>query len=212
MDKGNSYTTEPPDLGLATVTNAILALPRGAKRLIMAGADAVMLPLALWAALVLKFDSFSFDLGRYADLFIVATLSALVIFAVLGLYRAIIRFMGLHAMATVVAGVAVSVVALEGYDRVARSEHVPLSVLAIYAALALVYLASSRFIIRYMVYYKRTAARPSGWPSTAPESPARGCPRPYSGVRILRPWPLSTTSALCTAAGSTASRSSAAKL
>ena len=32
-------------------------------------------------------------------------------------------------------------------------EHVPLSVLAIYAALALVYLAGSRFIVRYLVYY-----------------------------------------------------------
>src|SRR5580704_8366967 len=140
MDKKHSYMSEPADLGFTTVTNAILALPRGAKRLVMAGADAVMLPLALWAALILKFDRLSFDLSHYGDLFLVATLSALVIFAVLGLYRAIIRFMGLHAMATVVAGVAVSVVALEGYDRVASSEHVPLSVLAIYAALALVYL------------------------------------------------------------------------
>jgi FlaA1/EpsC-like NDP-sugar epimerase len=119
----------------------------------MVTADAVMLPLALWAALILKFDRTTFDMGIYGDLFFVATLSALVIFAVLGLYRAIIRFMGLHAMATVVAGVAVSVVALEAYDRVARSQHVPLSVLAIYAALALVYLAGSRFIIRYLVYY-----------------------------------------------------------
>jgi FlaA1/EpsC-like NDP-sugar epimerase len=92
-------------------------------------------------------------MGAYGDLFFVATLSALVIFAVLGLYRAIIRFMGLHAMATVVAGVAVSVLALEAYDRVARSQHVPLSILAIYAALALVYLAGSRFIVRYLVYY-----------------------------------------------------------
>src|ERR1700733_9220338 len=158
MDKGNAYMTEPADLGVATLANAVLALPRGAKRLIMAAADAVMLPLALWAALILKFDQFSFDLGRYGDLFIVATVSALVIFAVLGLYRAIIRFMGLHAMATVVAGVAVSVVALEAYDRLARREHVPLSVLAIYAALALVYLAGSRFIIRYLVYYKRNGS------------------------------------------------------
>ena len=86
----------------------LLALPRGAKRLIMVAADAVMLPLALWAALILKFDRTSFDMGAYGDLFFVATMSALVIFAVLGLYRAIIRFMGLHAMATVVAGVAVS--------------------------------------------------------------------------------------------------------
>jgi FlaA1/EpsC-like NDP-sugar epimerase len=63
--------------------------------------------------------------------------------------------MGLHAMATVVAGVFASVVALEAYDRLARTVHVPLSVLAIYASLALVYLAGSRFIVRYLVYYKR---------------------------------------------------------
>ena len=144
---------EPADFGASSIANSLLALPRGAKRLIMVAADAVMLPLALWAALILKFDRTSFDMGAYGDLFFVATVSALVIFAVLGLYRAIIRFMGLHAMATVVAGVAVSVVALEAYDRVARSQHVPLSVLAIYAALALVYLAGSRFIVRYLVYY-----------------------------------------------------------
>ena len=145
--------TEPADFGVSALANSLLALPRGAKRLIMVAADAFMLPLALWAALILKFDRTSFDMGAYGDLFFVATLTALVIFAVLGLYRAIIRFMGLHAMATVVAGVAVSVVALEAYDRVARSQHVPLSVLAIYAALALVYLAGSRFIVRYLVYY-----------------------------------------------------------
>jgi FlaA1/EpsC-like NDP-sugar epimerase len=153
MEKRNAHMSEPADLGLATLASAILALPRGAKRLIMVGADAVMLPLALWAALVLKFDRLAFPFGWYWDLFLVATVSALVIFAVLGLYRAIIRFMGLHAMATVVAGVAVSVLALWAYDRVARSEHVPLSVLAIYAALALVYLAGSRFVVRYLVYY-----------------------------------------------------------
>jgi FlaA1/EpsC-like NDP-sugar epimerase len=153
LDEGNAIMTEPADFGVSALANSLLALPRGAKRLIMVAADAVMLPLALWAALILKFDRTSFDMGAYGDLFFVATLSALVIFAVLGLYRAIIRFMGLHAMATVVAGVAVSVLALEAYDRVARSQHVPLSILAIYAALALVYLAGSRFIVRYLVYY-----------------------------------------------------------
>ena len=154
-DEGKAYVTEPPVLGVSALANSLLALPRGAKRLIMGTADAVMLPVALWAAFVLKFDRLTFDMAAYGDLFLVATVAALVIFAFLGLYRTIIRFMGLHAMATVVAGVFVSVVALEAYDRVARSAHVPLSVLAIYAALALVYLAGSRFIVRYLVYYKR---------------------------------------------------------
>ena len=40
--------------GFAALGNSLLALPRGAKRLIMVGADTVMLPLALWAALVLE--------------------------------------------------------------------------------------------------------------------------------------------------------------
>lgn len=155
LNEEKAYLTEPTVPGIAALANSLLALPRGAKRFIMAGADAVMLPLALWAALALKYDRLSFDMGAYGDLFLVATLSGLVIFAVLGLYRTIIRFMGLHAMAIVVAGVAVSIVAIEGYDRIARSAHVPLTVLAIYAALALVYLAGSRFIVRYLVYFKR---------------------------------------------------------
>ncbi|HEY4772703.1 MAG TPA: nucleoside-diphosphate sugar epimerase/dehydratase [Steroidobacteraceae bacterium] len=146
---------ERDTLGFAAFGNYLLALPRGAKRFIMVSADAVMLPLALWLALVLKFDRLSFDFGSYFDLFLVATASALVIFACLGLYRAVIRFMGLHAMAAVVAGVAVSVVALAAYDRLARSVHVALSVLAIYAALALVYLAGSRFLVRYLVFFGR---------------------------------------------------------
>lgn len=141
--------------GFAALGNYLLALPRGAKRFIMVGADTVMLPLALWAALVLKFDRLSFDLSAYFDLFVVATASALVIFAFLGLYRAIIRFMGLHAMVTVVAGVAVSVITLAVYDRLARASHIAPSILAIYAALALVYLAGSRFIVRYLVYFGR---------------------------------------------------------
>src|SRR5471030_2908429 len=144
---------EPADFGVSELANSLLALPRGAKRLIMVAADAVMLPLALWAALILKFDRTSFDMGAYEDLFFVSTLSALGIFAVLGLYRAIIRFMGLHAMATVVAGVAVSVVALEGYDRVAPPQHVPLSVRAMSAGLPVVFFAARGFTGRHPVYY-----------------------------------------------------------
>jgi len=63
---------ERDTLGFAALGNYLLALPRGAKRFIMVGADAVMLPLALWAALVLKFDRLAFDFGAYVDLFLVA--------------------------------------------------------------------------------------------------------------------------------------------
>jgi len=40
----------------SSAADAILALPRETKRIVMMTADAVAIPLALWAALALKFD------------------------------------------------------------------------------------------------------------------------------------------------------------
>src|SRR6202049_2035116 len=87
---------------------AILALPRETKRLIMATADAVAIPTALWAALALKFDRLDPALERTLAYFLVAVASALLFFSALGLYRAVIRFVGPKAMLTVVAGVRLS--------------------------------------------------------------------------------------------------------
>jgi len=119
----------------------------------MIGADAVMLPLALWAALVLKFDRLNFSIADHWDLFAVGTVAAIMIFFALGLYRAIIRFIGPQAMTVVIVGVALSATVLALYDRRNGSANLPLSALAIYACLALLYLAASRFIVRYMFYY-----------------------------------------------------------
>src|SRR5580658_2738083 len=119
----------------------------------MIGADAVILPLALWAALVLKFDRLNFSIADHWDLFAVGTIAAIMIFFALGLYRAIIRFIGPQAMTVVIVGVALSATVLALYDRRDGSPNIPLSALAIYACLALLYLAASRFIVRYMFYY-----------------------------------------------------------
>ena len=111
----------------------------------MVGADAVALPLALWAALLLKFDRLSFSLADHWDLFLVGAGAAILIFSILGLYRAIIRFIGPQAMVVVVVGIVLSAATLALYDRMHDQSHIPLSALAIYAALALLYLAASRF-------------------------------------------------------------------
>jgi FlaA1/EpsC-like NDP-sugar epimerase len=138
---------------LSTVSTALFSLSRRTKRVIMVGADAVMLPAALWAALVLKFDRLSFSVADHWDLFLVGTGAAILIFSVLGLYRAIIRFIGPQAMVVVVVGIVLSAGTLAVYDRMHQQSEIPLSALAIYAALALLYLAASRFIVRYMFYY-----------------------------------------------------------
>jgi FlaA1/EpsC-like NDP-sugar epimerase len=138
---------------VSTMSGALFSLSRRTKRLIMISADAVMLPAALWAALVLKFDRLSFSLADHWDLFFIGTAAAILIFSILGLYRAIIRFIGPQAMVVVVVGIVLSAATLACYDRMHDQTQIPMSALAIYSALALLYLAASRFIVRYMFYY-----------------------------------------------------------
>jgi FlaA1/EpsC-like NDP-sugar epimerase len=141
--------------GSASFRNAIiaamLALPRETKRLIMVVADAVAIPIALWAALALKFDRLDPLLDRTWAYFVVAAASALFFFSVFGLYRAVIRFMGPKSMLTVIAGVSLSVLVLAAYDRLIARHQLPLSALGIYWALALPWVGGSRFLARYLI-------------------------------------------------------------
>src|ERR1700747_552296 len=142
----------------ASAAAAILALPRETQRLLMVIRDASAIPTALWAALVLKFDTLDPEIERTLAYFLVATASALLLFSVLGLYRAVIRFMGPKAVVTVIAGVTFSVLALAIFDRFFASHQIPLSAFGIYWALALPYVGGSRFVARYL-FLRRSGVR-----------------------------------------------------
>jgi FlaA1/EpsC-like NDP-sugar epimerase len=119
----------------------------------MIGADTVVLPAALWAALILKFDRLEFTPALHWDLFLVGTASAILVFSVLGFYRAIIRFIGPQSMVIVAVGIVSSCVTLALYDRTRDHSFLPLSALVIYAALSLLYLVGSRYTVRFLFYY-----------------------------------------------------------
>jgi FlaA1/EpsC-like NDP-sugar epimerase len=68
----------------------------------------------------------------------------------LGLYRAVIRFMGPRSMLTVITGVTLSVAVVVVFDRLLSNSEVPLSAFAIFWALALLYTVGSRFFVRYL--------------------------------------------------------------
>jgi len=113
--KNKHAAGRPAPLGVSAA-EAILALPRETKRLIMATADAVAIPTALWAALVLKFDRLDPALDRTFAYFLVAVASALSF----SRYWACTRgnpLRGTEAMVTVIAGVSLSVLVLAGFDR-----------------------------------------------------------------------------------------------
>src|SRR5437016_3388846 len=144
----NKHAAGGPAPLSVSAAKAILTLPRETKRLIMATADAVAIPTALWAALALKFDRLDPALDRTFAYFVVAVASALFFFSVFGLYRAVIRFVGPKAMITVTAGVSLSVLVLAGFDRFVASQQIPLSAFGIYGAFALLYVGCSRFVAR----------------------------------------------------------------
>lgn len=131
---------------------SLLRLPRGSKRLIMIVSDAIMLPSTLWLALILKFDRL-LAIERYGHLLAATVAIGLTFFTLFGLYRAVIRFMGPKAMAAVVMAVTASVVVLGIYDRAFGVWQLPLSALAMYWAAAMLYVAGSRFIVRYVFFY-----------------------------------------------------------
>lgn len=126
----------------------ILNLPRQYKRLLMLAADIVMVPLALWTAFVLRLSTLDVDVYPFLILYAAALVVAIPAFVRLGLYRAIVRFMGPQAMLAVIKGVSLVTVSLITITLMLRIPGVPRSVFAIFWLLAICYVGGSRFVIR----------------------------------------------------------------
>jgi FlaA1/EpsC-like NDP-sugar epimerase len=159
--EGGMDLSAPGTPFLSRASQAVLKLSRPTKRLIMLGADAVMLPIALWSALVLKFDRL-IDPAQVGSLLACAVATGLLAFLLFGFYRAVIRFMGMKAIGRMITGVTLSVAGLALCNRIGLTSAVPYSVLTIYWALALLYVGGSRFLVRYFYLYsskQRSAKR-----------------------------------------------------
>ncbi len=80
------------------LAKTVLNLPRYAKRLIVCSVDLVLLPTALWVSFSLRLGEFYVPKGDIIYLFLAAPIIAIPIFIRFGLYRAIIRYIGLLGM------------------------------------------------------------------------------------------------------------------
>lgn len=126
----------------------ILNLPRHYKRLLMIAADIVMVPLALWTAFALRLGTPGVEVQPYLVLYGAALAVAIPVFIRLGLYRAVVRYMGPQAMLAVIKGVSIVAVSLMVLTLMLRIQGVPRSVFAIFWLLAICYVGGSRFVIR----------------------------------------------------------------
>jgi len=136
-------------------------LPRPTKRIISVIADTVMMPLALWAASSLKSGRPAFSVDDWPAYLAVVCVS-IPIFVRLGLYRAVIRFLGHNAMFAVALAIGVSGVVLGIIGFAAKLPMLSPSIVTIYSCLSLLYVAGSRFLVRYYLltrYLQPTVAR-----------------------------------------------------
>ena len=132
-----------------------LALSRNQKRAIMILADFIFLPAALWSAYALRFAN-PFDwqyLKPALPLFLLIPFVGLFVFMRLGLYRAVVRFMGNHAVWSVFYGTVILALALYALAFFLRVEPFPRSIPINFALVALVYVGGSRLLVRH--YYQR---------------------------------------------------------
>jgi FlaA1/EpsC-like NDP-sugar epimerase len=117
----------------------------------MLSADAVCIPVALWTALLLKTGELPAEIAAALWLYAVAVLASTPIFIRLGLYRAVVRFIGPKAIVAVVSGVTASALVLAAINAFLGDRGIPFAAIGIYWALALVYVGGSRILVRSLM-------------------------------------------------------------
>lgn len=93
----------------------LLALPRSAKRMISVAVDTVFLSLSIYLAFLLTQNGGLRELSDIVFAFAITLPLTLLIFTKLGLYRAVIRYVGQHALGAVLFGIVCSAVMLAGF-------------------------------------------------------------------------------------------------
>ncbi|WP_335901536.1 nucleoside-diphosphate sugar epimerase/dehydratase [Shewanella algae] len=129
----------------------LFSLKRPHKRIVSVAVDSVFLILAFWFALLVRLDSVAVvSKGEYWLLIALVCPVSILAFIRLGLYRAVLRYLGSQAMMAIVAGVILSTLAMVTLAYF-LSVDLPRTVPFIYASFALVFVGGARALMRSMV-------------------------------------------------------------
>jgi len=135
-------------LELLSVQKYLNKLSRKHKRFVILLADIVLLPLALWSAIALRFGELMPEIADLHWVLISAPLVSIPVFIQLGLYRAVIRYMEDKVALTVLLGVSLSTALLVAVHELLNIHDIPHSSYFIYWGIALIYIMGSRMLAR----------------------------------------------------------------
>lgn len=142
----------------------LLALPRPVKRLVVLALDLVLVLASVWAAFYLRIDQTGLPQLQQRYVYLLAPLLAIPLFVRFGLYRAIFRYTGLAALATIAKAVGAYAVLFFVALLWFKWEGVPRTVGLIQPLLFLLLVATSRALARFWL---------AGWSSKARHAAGR---------------------------------------
>jgi len=134
------------------ILQKVVELPRNIKQACLLSLDMVFVTAAMWSAVTLRYGDLNYHLGpiEYAC-GVVTIVASAIVFLRLGLYRAVIRFMGHQAIWAIITAAGYSTLILGATIFFARAE-VPRSTPFIYWVLLLVGIGGTRLGVR--AYYQ----------------------------------------------------------
>lgn len=137
--------------------NQLLALPRRGKQAILFSADIVILWFALWAAFALRLEVWHVPVPVLLKLATLAPFLAFPIFVRLGLYRAIIRYVGLYALLAIVKAIVLYSILLAASVYLLGFAGVPRSIAPIQGLIAMLLVGGSRVLARHWLISSQRA-------------------------------------------------------
>lgn len=134
---------------MGSFPNWFVTRSRYVKRTITLLFDLAVISFALWLAFSLRLGELYWPAVSTWWLFAIAPLVAIPIFIKLGLYRAIIRYLGFHSLWVVVKAVSLYSLLLSAIVLLAQIQGVPRSVHIINWLIALLLVGGSRMVVRW---------------------------------------------------------------
>ena len=129
----------------------LFSLKRAHKRVVSVAIDSLFLMIAFWTAVLVRVDNVMvLSNGSYWLLIACVVPLSIMGFTKLGLYRAVLRYMGLQALTAILLGVVVSTISLVLIAYYLEAQ-LPRTVPIIYAAFALVFVGGTRAMVRSLV-------------------------------------------------------------
>ena len=129
----------------------ILASPRSIKRTITVSFDFLVVIFSLWLAFSLRYSEIYIPAQSLWWVFLAAPVIAIPVFIKFGLYRAIIRYLGMQAIWTVVQATMLYEILFAVLVLMSNVQGVPRTVYAIQALLLLIIVGGTRLIARWWI-------------------------------------------------------------